>query len=192
MPEKDHQFKRTIVKNEFDCAEQAEADTHAENEDKVRRFQWDDIDDEKSEGKVFEASDEEIMECVLLLSSYLLSNMGTEHFAGTDTSGMSLVIPVDLDLHSLLHKRFEEEWNLDARIDMFQCLQENFSAEFNAEMGGSENRTKLDEKIQEVLPPTRRKKFVLGEVSLVDDAMAIGEESNMVSIEIPLNLAANL
>lgn len=192
MPEEGHRFKRIIVKNELHCAKQAEADQFTEDKDKVRRFQWDDVDDEEPEGKVFEVSDEEINECVLLLSRHLLSNIGAEHFAGADTSGMSFVIPVDLDLHSLLRKRFEEKWNLDSRIDMFQCLRENFSAEFNAVEGGSDNWAKLDEKIQEALPPTHRKKLVLGEVLLEDDAMSVDEKSNMVSIEIPLNFAANL
>lgn len=184
----DHLFKR-IVENDAD-ATRAEEEKQLENEDKVDRFKWDDIEDEEIEGKVFDASDEEINECVLVLSNHLLSTISVEHFAGMDTSGMRFVIPVDLDLHSLLKKRFEEDWNLDSRLDMFQCIRENLSAEFSVELGENENRVKLDEKIQTALPPTYRKKFTSGEILLEDDAMVVDDESNMISIEIPLSFAA--
>ena len=194
MPDEDHRFKRIIIENEDEAAK-TEGDKEVEDEDKINRFQWDDIEEE-TEGEMFEVSDEEINECVILLSSHLLTNIGTEHFAEIDTSGMRFVIPVDLDLHVLLRKRFEEEWNLDSRIEMFQCLRGNLSAEFNAILGESNNRAKnnrakLDEKIQNALPSTHRKKFVSGEVSLEDDAMVVDDESNLISIEIPLAFAAN-
>ena len=193
MPEEDHRFNRVVANNEHDAEKQLE------NEDKVDQFKWDVIEDEEIEGEVFNASDEELDECVLALSKHLLSTLSVDHFSEMDTSGMRFVIPVDLDLHSLLKKRFEEKWNVDSRIDMFDFIRVGLSFEFSKNKKPiyageppqpTEKRIELDAKIQAALPPTHRKKFISGLVSLEDDAMVVNDESNMVSIEIPVSFEA--
>lgn len=181
MPDQDHQFRR--IEKESN-QEQAKKDATAKIEDKLKQFQWDDAEEEV-EGEELVVSDEVVNECVSLLSAHLLSHIIGEHFGNMDTSGMQFVIPVDLDLHVLLRKRYEEEWSLDSRLDMFQSLREKLVAEFR------EKKVELDAKIQEALPSTYRKKFTSGEVSLEDDAMIVDEESNMISIEIPVHFEAN-
>jgi len=150
--------------------------------EKVREFKWDDIDNEETDGELLVVLEEEIKECVSALSAHLMSHISGEYFGNIDTSGMQFVIPVGLELHPLMRKRFEEKWDLNSRLDMFQSIRESLTAEFT----NNEKRDALDAKIQAALPATHRKKFISGEVSLEDDAMVIGDDSNMVSIEIPL------
>lgn len=184
MPEEeDHRFKRITIENKH--AEQVEVDKFAD-EDKARRFQWDHIEDEETKRELLDVSEKEINECASTLAAHLLTHITTEHFGGADVSGMQFVIPVDLDLHHLLQKRFEEKWDLGSRLEMFDMLRLVFSAKF-----GEEKRVELDAKIQDILPSTHRKKFISGKVSLEDDAMVVDDESNMVSIEIPVDFAAN-
>lgn len=185
MPE-NHQFKRTS-ENERN-AEQAEKDKIEEHEDKVTSFQWGDA--EEDEGELLKYDPLEVNECVSLLSDHILNGIIGEHFSGMDTSGMRFVIPVDLDLHCLIKVRFEEKWSLDSRIDMFEDIRIQLSVAFSPALT-SGKRNELDEKIQEALPSTRRKKFVSGEVSLEADAMVIDDKSDMVSVEIPIHFAAN-
>ena len=148
--------------------------------EKVREFKWDDIDNEETGGELLVVSEEEINQCVTALSAHLMSHISGEYFGDMDTSGMQFVIPVDLELHPLLCKRFEEKWDLDSRLDMFQSIRESLTVEFT----NNEKRDTLDAKIQAALPATHRKKFTSGEVSLEDDAMVIGDDSNMVSITV--------
>lgn len=182
MPEDDHRFKRTL--EDIGEIQEDKSEEHAE---KVREFQWDDVEDE-ADGELLIVSIEKITECASLLSKHLMENVTGEGFAGMDNTGMRFVIPVSLDLHELIRQRFEIEWSLDSRLNIFQLIKEQLTAEFVTE----EKRAKLNEKIQEALPPTHRKKFTSGEVCLEDDAMVVDDESDMVSIEIPIHFAANL
>lgn len=183
MPSEDHQFKRIV-----EDIEEIEEDKTAEHDGKVREFQWDDVENEEADGELLTISIEKITECASLLSKHLMSSLAAEHFAGMDSAGMRFIIPVNLDFHELIRQRFEMEWSLDSRLDMFQLIREQLVAEFTTE----EKRAELDAKIQEALPPTHRKKITSGEVSLEDDAMVVNDESDMVSIEIPVHFAANL
>lgn len=195
MPE-DHRITRRV--EEGDTAK-AEEDKVVEHQDKVRQFQWDDIGEEETEGELLVVPEEELQECATLLSEYLLSHIISEHFGELDATGMHFVIPVDLDLHSILQKRFEDKWNLDSRIDMFEGLGLILTSIFDPtpdemvhQECENEKRIELDKKIQEALPSTHRKKFISGEVSLEHDAMVVDDASDMVSIEISLSFAANL
>ncbi len=192
MPEEDHRFKRLIIEeDERNVAKEEEEEEEEEEkitEDKVSQFKWDDVDDEEPEGKLLVVSQDSIQECCTILADHLLSIISGEHFSELDTSGMKFVIPIDPSMHVLLTNRFEEKWDLDSRLDMFMEVRELLAHEFSED---TEKRTILDAKIQEALPPTRRKKLVLTEVDLVDDAMVVDDESNMISIEIPLNFEAN-
>lgn len=182
----DHRFKRIIK----DIEEIKEDNKTAEHAEKVREFQWveTETEDEEVGGELLTVSMEKITECASLLSKHLMSNIAGEHFAGMDNTGIRFVIPVSLDLHELIRQRFEMEWSLDSRLDVFQLIREQLVAEFATE----EKRAELDAKIQEALPSTHRKKFTSGEVCLEDDAMVVGDESDMVSIEIPIHFVANL
>ncbi len=182
MPEENHRFKRII-----EDAEEIK-DKSPEHAAKVNEFQWDDVEDKESEGEFLTVSVEKINECVSALSGHLMSGIVAECFAGMDNTGMRFIIPVSLDLHEIIRQRFEMEWSLDCRLDIFQLVREQLVAEF-ATKG---KRAELDAKIQEALPSTHRKKFTSGEVCLEDDAMVVNDESDMVSIEIPIHFAANL
>lgn len=199
MLEEDHRFKRNpIIENKRDVAK-PEEDKEEEHVNKVREFKWDDVEDEETKEELL-VSSEEINECLSLLSDHLLTHISGEHFSGMD-AGMKFIIPIDLDLHPLLRKRFEEQWDLDSRIGMFDLIRLGLDFEFSRNKkpviaeepaNPTEKRIELDAKIQEALPPTHRKKFTSGIVSLEDDAMVMDDDSNMVSIEIPVHFAANL
>lgn len=184
MSEEDHRFKRTEDGNS-----EVQEDKLAEHEEKVREFKWDDdVEEEETEGKLLVVSEKEINECASILANHTMSHITSEYFGELDVTGMQFIIPVDLDIHILMRKRFEEEWDLESRLDMFQCVREHLVAKFT----DSEQREELNAKIQEVLPSTHRKKFTSGLVSLEDDAMVIADASNTVSIEISVQFAANL
>lgn len=187
MPEEDHKFQRITEEDDRTAAE-AEEEKIAEHVDKVREFKWDTVEDEETEEKLLVVSQESIQECCTILAGHLLSVISGEHFSELDASGMKFVIPVDSGMHVLLRNRFEEEWDLDSRLDMFMEVREGLAFEF-AE--NSEKRSKLDAKILEALPATHRKKLTTTGVELEDDAMVVDDESNMISIEIPLAFAAN-
>lgn len=187
MPEEDHRFKKVIIHTDEDTKQFEEA-KEAEREQKVREFQWDDIEDEEPDGEPFIAPDSDIEECISLLTDHVINNITGEHFSGMDGEGIQFVIPVNLDFHSLLRVRFEDQWELESRLMMFDRLRDGLMEAFLE----SDKRESLDEKLQEALPPTHRKKFTSGTVTLIDDAMVVDDESDMVSIEIPVQFTANL
>jgi hypothetical protein len=162
-------------------------DKNKEHEKKVREFKWDDAEDE-IEGEILESSDVSILDCANLLSDHLLSHINGDCFSEMGADGMRFVIPVDLSLHDLLQSRFDEKWELESRLNIFEEIRHVLSLIFQNE---SKQRAKLVAKIEEALPPGHRKKLTPGEVCLEDDAMVIGDESNTVSIEIPLDFVAN-
>lgn len=186
MSEEDHRLKRLATEDECNVVK-AEKEKVVEHAEKARKFKWDDVEDEEIE-EILAVSDEAITECSSTLADHLLSTISGEHFSGSDISGMKFVIPIDPGIHILLKNRFEEKWSLDSRLDMFTDVREHLASEFSED---TEKRATLDAKIQEALPPTHRKKLILTDVELVDDAMVVDDESNMVSIEVPLSFAAN-
>lgn len=184
MPE-DHKFKRISTDDDAEKAAEAEEVT---KQGRISEFKWSDVEEAEAEGKLLAVSQDSIQECCTILADHLLSVISGEHFSELDSAGMKFVIPVDPGMHVLLRNRFEEEWDLDSRLDMFMEVREGLAFEFAED---SEKRANLDAKIQEALPATHRKKLNAAEVSLEDDAMVVDGESDMISIEISLVFAAN-
>lgn len=187
-PRKDveHIIKTTHVETDKDVVEY-EASKEEENQRKVEQFNWDEIEDEG--GQPLKVMESDIHDGATTIMAYVLKRLSGEHFVGVDEAGMSFVMPIDLDLHPLIKLRFEDQWNLDDRLSMFDSLREAVLALFD----DPDKRSLLNGKIEEALPPgNRRKKFTSGAVSLEDDAMVVDDSSDMVSVEIPVHFAANI
>ena len=179
-----HIFERTIIGSDPDFKEEHDAKI----EEKLKNFEWDDSQETKDNLPAVPFRIEDVDECVSILLDCLSKGITTEHFDGSDPSGMRFVIPVNVGLHKLLRDRFVEEWDLESRLEMFDAIQAQLSTIFFADV---ERKTELNTKILDALPPSHRKKFESDDIHLVDDAMTVGEESNTVSLEVPIHFVAN-
>lgn len=184
MPKSDHEFKRSFV--EGDPA-QCEEKNLAEAEEKLASFAWEDDEEENEEAVPFTVNIDDLDMCVSKLADYLLEHLSSDQFQGMDTEGMHFTLPIDLDLDPLLHERFSDNWTLESRLMFFQCIRDQLILEFI----DTKQRAKLDKKIGEALPPTHRKKFTSGTVEIYDDALMVNDESNTVTIEVPIHFVAN-
>lgn len=180
-----HILKRTI---EFDTGPDSQDKHDVKTEEKLKNFEWDNSQEAKENLPSVPFQAEDIDGCVALLLSCLFDGITTENFNGSDPSGMRFVISVDLEIHNLLRDRFVEGWDLDSRLDMFDAIREGLDAVFFAD---DTKKVELDQKILEALPASHRKKFESDDIYVADDAMTVGEESDMVSIEVPIHFVAN-
>jgi len=184
MSKSDHEFKRSFVEGD---PEQYEEKKLTEAEEKLASFEWED-DEENEEAVPFTTNTEDLDMCVSKLADYLLEHLSSDQFQGMDTEGMHFTMPIDLDLDPLLHERFSDDWTLESRLMMFQCIRDQLILEFI----DTEQRAELDKKISEALPPTHRKKFTSGTVEIYDDALSVNDDSNTVTIEVPIHFVANI
>lgn len=180
MPEEDYRLKRMSDAQE-------EFDSNPDVSDKLNNFQWsDDEDNTDDDMPSVPYSQQDIKECVHVLSSYLFQSL-SEYFKG-DIGDMGFVIPIDASSHELLQKRFEEDWNLESRVKMFEEINDQLIALLDDD---SFAREKIADRIEEALPASDRKKFIFSGMRLLDDSLTVGDDSNMISIEVSLEFAAN-
>lgn len=175
-----------IETNEQEAAEERERKL-AEMQQKVQEFQWDDEEEENEEALPLNVSPEAVDHCSRYLASYLLASLNTEHFQGSDAEGMKFVVPIShTDGHAVLEERYSEEWTLESRIQAFEAVREQLSADFS----NPDRRTLLNHRITDAFPPSHRKKFNSGEVQIHDDAIVVQEDKGL-TIEIPITFVAN-
>lgn len=157
------------------------------DEERLAQFSWsnDLEDDENQDATELHFSSDEVDSCVDILTAYIFKNMSLKHFHGIDDEGMHFTIPVESTVHILLESRFNEEWTLDSRIDMFDVVNKSLSDRFN-----HLNAWNLNQMIVDILPSSDRKRLVFSDVLLVDDSLAVDEDVNEICIEIPLKFAA--
>lgn len=142
---------------------------------------------------IFLASAELIRNCISVLTEYVLENTVPENFNETE---FRITIPETL--HPLLYERFNEDYDLDSRIEVFDKLQQLLSSQFAED---SIFRKKLNRKIQEFFPHNpddpNTKEITVMDVLLVDDCTSVviydsvseingveNEEENIISVEI--------
>ena len=144
---------------------------------------------------LFFASAELIQDCISTLTEYVLNNTVPENFNETEFR-----IIISETLHPLLYERFNEDYDLDSRIAIFDKLQQLLSLQFAED---SIFRKKLNRKIQEFFPHNpddpNTKEIVVMDVLLVDDCTSVvvydsvaeitgseNKEENVISVEILL------
>ena len=176
----EHKIRTRFIPEDEDpaVAEQTKEDKHAKMQ---ANFEWsEDIDQEECKAELPNLiwAMSSVNECATALSAHLLEHLGTDNF---EISPEELVfsVPVDPKMHSLLEDRFNEDYDIESRIEVFDVIQSNLITEFL----GAEKNQKLNAKIEDALPPSR-KKFTLNGLALVDDAFAIGTDVNTVAIEV--------
>ncbi len=175
----EHKIRTRFIPEDEDPAvsEQMQEDKHAKMQ---ANFDWsEDIEQAEGDelpGLVYEMPS--VNDCVAALSAHLLEHLGTDNFE-SNPNELIFSVPVDAKMHPLLEERFNENWNIESRIEAFDIIQNNLITEFL----GAEKNQKLNAKIQDALPSSR-KKFTLSGVALVDDAFVIGTDVNTVAIEV--------
>lgn len=179
-----HIFKRTIIGTDPNFQKEHEEKLAS----RVQNFEWDDSEETTEELPALTVKLEEVDECVALLLDRLFDGIITENFDGSDPSGMRFVISIDSEVHHLLKSRFDEKWSLDSRLEMFDTIRDHLATIFFAD---DEKKMELGQRIHEALPASHRKKFESDEVYLADDAMTVGDDSNMLSLEVPIHFVAN-
>lgn len=152
----------------------------ANPQSRTKDFPWDSDLDNETETQALKYNSDDVDHCVEALTVALLKAIAPEHFAGRKEC-MVFEVPIDLEIHPLLEKRFSEDWSLDSRVQMFDIVKDQLVAQFGDEMYSF----RLNEKIKSILPPASQT-YELSQIILHDNALSIGSEVNTVSIEVKL------
>ncbi len=174
MAKEDHVFKKVHEVDDVFAAKKAK-EQEALSED----FEW--SENEEKEGTVsLKVSDVELQEAAAVLGNWVLKSLSPEHFLGATSEGTRMSLEIDLDVHDLLQKRFDDNLILNSRIEMFDRLEESLVGFF------MNNKSLLNNKIDEILPSgeDRNMHYVYDKLFLNDDAMDMDGDSNGVSVDI--------